>query len=1055
MRSYKLFLNYFESSKFIDTYERNKKEFLIFDVTVLAHPKFAYRKFKILAALLFFLVSNLRAQRFPNRCEQFQQGKVDVVISDSCLLDENTKNTVLDSVFADCNLALMQLEKNLIYKMSHRIKFILFNDAVSFSKYQSYHPFGNRNELDVQGNYLFYYPIFIGCNSRKIAYQIRKGTANQIIEEYLYGLNYRDKINGIQYSQIPIWMIKGFTEYFARGIEINDFQIFTQFEQLGYFKNINYIPTDAQTNFGTIVWYLFEKEKGRGFNSAFWYLIKYVNSFQGSFEYQFGQKFKVWLRSKISEIANKNKYSSIKTDFFIPIHSHKNTVLYQLNHSTLKNEQFHFLNLQESKFQRLFLIHDSKKVKLYHTKSISVENYLYLNHFEITNPSESLEKDGSQILLHFFEGHWMLSKITSNATLIHLSKFEKFGIYHKLKTIENGYSVIHEYCGKTDILLLSKKGEILKRIEVFSQNLIDYHLQNEFQYFLMSSMGSKLKSNYSYLTIHTINKIDTIYSDSNAISTIRIEDLIQESEHHLSFIKSGETQQQVVHLFNNMNGWKPKMVLSKGYFYRQMLSDDKQVIRYFFQTKNGIEQGEYPVDELIYDQDTFVQKSFSFDTAKMEPQNTQSNNRYDSSNGYFLSQYKEIIPQNKKLSTLNNLVPKKTIKYQFQQTFYATTSRIYFSNEEFDLPYLNKFPLTGTYNSIATLFLQEQIESDNKSQIFNIKGFVSLDRLRYGFKLVHDFAQNEYLHHSELMFRSRQYRTDFGDAIDNKSSQLSYKISNNFGNINFGIGLKYQLQADIALNTNERNAIVQNKYHHISGLLINFSPSKIIQFGHVSCTYLMQAELSAMSNEMGIFNLSNLHAEANLHYQNKNVRFKSNVKANHGLLNPYVVHFIGGSRGSLISSQYESTQMEAMNKFASTLIQQSGFVRGFNVGSRVGNQSLVMQNEFLMSPLSFFPSRVIESNFLKKLFFVGFLDFGTAFVGATPKDAANPFNTIFYKGNTYDLSVTAIRDGYLLGIGYGLNMDIWGYEFRLEKAYGITDNSVQNRVIHFCIGKNF
>ncbi len=1029
---------------------------LIFDEIVLELQYHTYRRHKVLAVLLLFMFSKAMAQNFSSRCELHQQGKVDVIISDSCFMDDHTKNKVLDSVFASCNLALMQLEKNLIYRMSNRIKFILFNNLLEFSKFESGHPNIQKIEFDEAGNYHFHFPIFVGCNFQKIDYQIRKGTANQMIEEYLYGLSYRDKINGIRFSQIPIWMIKGFTEYFARGIEIHDFQNFTQFEQNGFFKNINYIPTEAQTNFGSIIWYLFEKEKGRGFNSAFWYLIKYINSFQGSFEYQFGQKFKDWLRNKISEIANQSHYDHVKSEFFTPVKSGKNSILNQLKLLKSKNQNLYVLNFQLDRFQRLSVIDQIQKKRIYESIAIKIGDYLQLNQFEVTHPSDNkIDQNENMIMLHFFEGHWMLSKINAKAEIVHLVKLGRTGIYHKLKTLKNGYSMIHEDNGNIEIMIISISGQLTNRMIVKQQNLLDYLIQNDSQFYFMSSEKRKDQLKLSYLTQHTEDKIDTLFSDSNSISTIRFEDLIVESKDHLSFIKSGETQQQVVHLFKKLNQWQSKKVQSKGHFYRQELYEKEQTIRYSFQTKNGIEQGEYPVDEMIYDQDTFIKKKFSFDTSSIDSENAKSIAKYDSSNGYFLSQFKENTSHFKKPNNLHSLANSRIVKSNFEQTFYATLSRIYLSNEELDLPYLFTIPLNKTFNSIATLFLQEQIESDNKSQVFNFKGFVSFDRMRYGIKLLHQFRHNSYTHHSELIFRSRQNRSDFGDALENKSTQLNYQLSKNHNQLNFNIGLRYQLQADISLNTNERNTLLQNNYYHIGGISFGFSPLKALQFGHITCTYLMQAEFATLKNESVVSNLSRLHAEGNLHYQNKNLRFRSSLNANYSLMNQHMVYFIGGSKGSLQSNQFESSQINGMSKFPTILLQHSGFIRGFLVGSRVGNQSVVIQNEFLLSPLSFFPSRVIESNFLKKLFFVGFLDFGTAFVGTTPADVRNPYNTIFYKGNTYDLSVTAIRDPYLLGIGYGINMNIWGYEFKIEKAYGITEGSIQNRLIHFSIGKNF
>ena len=60
---------------------------------------------------------------------------------------------------------------------------------------------------------------------------------------------------------------------------------------------------------------------------------------------------------------------------------------------------------------------------------------------------------------------------------------------------------------------------------------------------------------------------------------------------------------------------------------------------------------------------------------------------------------------------------------------------------------------------------------------------------------------------------------------------------------------------------------------------------------------------------------------------------------------------------------------------------------------------------------------------------------GTAFNGLTPSDKTNPYNTIIYKQNAYNVTVTANRNPYLYAIGYGVNFMVLGYNFRVERAF--------------------
>ena len=55
----------------------------------------------------------------------------------------------------------------------------------------------------------------------------------------------------------------------------------------------------------------------------------------------------------------------------------------------------------------------------------------------------------------------------------------------------------------------------------------------------------------------------------------------------------------------------------------------------------------------------------------------------------------------------------------------------------------------------------------------------------------------------------------------------------------------------------------------------------------------------------------------------------------------------------------------------------------------------------------------------------------------------------------YQISVTAARKPYLIGIGYGLNLEIFGYDVRFEYGHGYKENQWQKPILHIGFGKNF
>jgi len=233
------------------------------------------------------------------------QGQVEIVMSNelSNRLDLNHKLT--DSIFAIAQNTILELEKNLLYKMSDKVHVILFVKLGDYQNYQNTHYSGNfENTVAEKEDIGIYFPVFLMGNITDIKIQLRYGIAKQFLDEYLFGLTLREKSDNAYAERIPDWMIYGFVNYFASSIQVMDFQKFELYNNLGKFKNINNIPKAEQHIFGTVLWYLFEKEKGKKFNSAFWNLIRSANSFDNSFGYYFGISFKDWLKERTKEIEN-------------------------------------------------------------------------------------------------------------------------------------------------------------------------------------------------------------------------------------------------------------------------------------------------------------------------------------------------------------------------------------------------------------------------------------------------------------------------------------------------------------------------------------------------------------------------------------------------------------------------------------------------------------------------------------------------------------------------------------------------------------------------------
>ena len=949
---------------------------------------------------------------------------------------------------------ISQLEKNLIYKTSNRIKFIVFdqlNEFESYQKEQGLSDFQMVNFKPIQ----VYYPIFIGVSRQKIEYQLRKGAASQFIGEYLFGLSYREQSEGITHSPIPPWIIKGFVSYFAGGIEVFDFQQFVLNNRKGYFKNINFIPEHAQANFGCIIWYLFEKEKGRGFNSAFWYLIKYVNSFQESFEYQFGLTFKKWLKSKISEIEKRNRLEILKSDYQKNIPQYDNFRLIQSLSFGENQSSDVFINLATPHKQILLLDNRKSLLKLHETQCLSQDFKTNFNQFEIVGYSIENSTNPTVVLLHFFEGHWLLTQIQSNGIPIKSIDLGEIGGFRNLKSVGNSFMLLHDINGVTQIVSVDFQKNFKTVYESKNYHLFDFQKDNQSIYTLFSEVSLN-HVKYSFVVRNWENgKKDTVYRDSHSLAEVRFDNFIIENQNHFSFIKSGEHQQQIVHLFQKNGMWNVQKLETKGYFFQQKETMKENGIFTAFQSTTGVQITQFAKDEMIFAQDTFIKQLFSFDTIRLTNNILKPDSIINISNGIFLSHLKFIPSRDKSKRIRNHLFFQTPIKSTFSQAFYTTLSKLYIGNDDLDIPYRSNMPLNSTFNSLATIFFKQTIESNDKKHRFYSNAFSSIDRNRYGIQFRYTYFKLGKMIAWEIGHRSRQYKLEFGDLFDNKVTKFATSLSTNYHLIGTSVKVSYQIQTDITLNTNEVATTRENRHLQIGEMSFSLFPKKSIEMGNLSAYGTCGIHLASGYKTDTFVNFSRLSANANLKYTGRFFEIKSKFNAVYSLFNANIIQYIGGSKGSLLSNQFDLNPMNQVLSRPRFLIENGGNIRGFPVGSRIGSNSLVIQSELLISPLNLFPSRVIESTFWKKLFLVGFLDFGTAFLGSLPSDKENPYNTKMYQNNSYTISVNAERDAYLLGIGYGVNLSIWGYEIRIERAFGFNENELQNRMIHVSLGKNF
>jgi hypothetical protein len=974
------------------------------------------------------------------------QGQVEIVMSHdlSNRLELNHKFT--DSIFAIAQNTTLELEKNLLYKMSDKVHLILFDQLGEYQNYQRNHFTGNFvNTFSEKEAFGIYFPVFLLGNISDIKIQLRYGIAKQFIDEYLFGLSLREKSDNAYSQRVPDWMVYGFVNYFANSIQVIDFQKFEIYNNLGKFSNINNIPKAEQHIFGTVLWYLFEKEKGKNFNSAFWNLIRSANSFENSFGYYFGISFKNWLKERTKEIENFKSKRTLNYDYRITRSKKSDGIITMLLSENLSSSQM--IRIEYPLHEKILLKKDDNY------KTIAENNFLGLYPSIQLNQTSFYNDNKIKALLYFSNDEWHFKSLKT------INNLGKFGIFRSLKLLNDSFYAIFEDIGKSYLVNLSK---------ITVPVLLNAHDQNKIEDYLINSDLSMVLSTVEYS--NRFNKFKsqvlfirngvtkTIYSDDDVYFPVSIKNFIQESHNRISFIRSSESNQKLIYIENKNNTWNVKALDTKGLFYSQTISNNKKSIFEIYYNNKYFYVNELGLGEDFVLSDTFKPKSYSFDTLKKVAIENKPK-LMDSSYGYFLSNFK-ISPNRKRThySKIENIKP--PILSNYENWFYATNVNFQLSNEEMNLPYSIDVPIKSLFNSFYTLYLNGKLASSNNKHKIDFTAFTNPNRRRIGLSFLHAYLLNSTLTSStEFNYRLREYITENNLSSNrNRTFLIHHNITKKYPFFSLSTGGSYQFQQIIYLNNNPGLSEFQNKNQHFVGFQFcaNIDSKQILNRNsnfHFQTIAIYVPQITLNINE--IKNSSYLKLNGLVAYEATYFKLRSALNAKYAIGESYILNFIGGSKGWINENQYNGNQIQLINRNDFFQIQSAGFIRGFYAGDRIGSSSICSQTELTICPIQILPMGLVESRFFKTLTLVAFCDIGTAFIGKTPKEATNFFNTYIFSNPNYQISITAARNPYLIGLGYGLNVEIFGYDVRFEYGYGYKENTWQKPILHVGFGKNF
>lgn len=995
-------------------------------------------KYYRFVVLVFIISSNLLHSKND---VIISKGRIEILISDHDFTYLKQHTELRDSLFSCANGALTELELHLSYKLSEPIRLAIFSSISEFKIHQQF------KSSKFMG-------ILLCGNVADINYQIRYNVASHFIEEYLMGLSVRERLERIKADRIPNWLKKGFIQYFAQGITYRDFELFRIWSKEGHFRNINFIPENEQEIFGSVIWYLFEKEKGRSIDGAFWMLIKNANSFEKSFTYQFDLRFNHWLKSKFEEINEQNQ-SKVQSDYAFAITSKNLTSIQVLQQRNSNNLNLYSLISNSENSELIGLGGLNHKIE----KMGKFNNVCFNQNLVFTEPTFELK--GSEKTV-FYKMSWEhhVWKLFSDSQVIYIPN-EQNGIWKLIYSTSEELILSHEIYDFTDIYTFSINDKNQSKVfRINRDKLTGWTQSDSIIYYLGTSSCWNHLSKQSYVAKATNNnspKQLKIWESTDSRWLTDLYDIVIESNIHLSFVKSKETKSELIHLFKTQDQSFTKIATSiKGDFYGQLKlnPDSKRQAEYYF-TGRHLKVNLNFSDEVILNSDSVIIKQYTFDSTQADIPPIKRVGSY-LKESLFLSDFERE-------STINTLkhspiIQKDDYKLtKYKNWFYAKNSIFYLSNKDIDLGYSRLIPTTALYNSPLTLFYTGNFYNNQGKEKLLLELFSNFNRRRIGFSAIYTADHARWNQSLTLMYRQRQYKAISTLNEREQTFQIShcYELKNkSYPLLTPFVVSRGQWISDVSMNylpEISSDAISRSLLFEVEmGVRLNFK-----QWKYSPSFFQSNNELIFQNGTFSGQYISGLLFRSETKFKTRHFDFFNRFNGKYSITDANHLFILGGTKGWINANANTNIISENLESIYTGLVYSGGFVRGTRFGSRMGNSFISSQSEIHYKPLKLVKSYILGSSFWKQLTLFGFFDFATGFVGRNTRHYHNPYNTVVLDFPNYTIKAGANRNPWISSYGFGAQLRALGTDFRLEFPQSTVGDESPKSSILISLGKNF
>ena len=948
----------------------------------------------------------------------------------------------VDSLFRIAELNYHELEGLLGYKSSLQFTATIYNDINDYHEALKVNAVWlERISGTVNYSQEYNYPIYANCNYDQIRSQFIYSLSHFVFHEFLLGISVRQKLSQTGSHSIPNWFLQGLGAYLASGWNANSADEYAFYECKGGFKSPNQIvPMGAQV-YGKKIWRDLFQTYGKSVVSTMMFVLKYTGNAESAFEYVTGKSFDAWDKERLSG-QNQPLGTPINTEIDLPLRYRSIPIKKIVKH----NEKLAIQWFSPGLFK--VSMYNSISKKLYDVISYEYPVLLdELNFQPIQLVGFLVKENSSQSLPHSAVDLLSMEFVVDrHRTLVFIDSAGK-----RRNSVALGEIKIERL--------------LMERLDIARQ-------QNDSIYYAIDIMKIE-KDRWVMLFNQLIgNATKTLRVDTLTEKPI-VRGLVIEGQGQLSYVQSeGEVWRLRFYHFKDNSDYRWQSEVKNSFYTQSSLGGLENIIESSFGGSLSSVRLLDPAKETVRELELLAKNDSINNQKKKEVPNKISSNLEEVDSLHSSWEYLVAFPKRTWTSSINSEKTKyysgKYDSSKGRNSFYLSQGGLYFGNADYPLPYLNEIKQYLLYNQPITPEMRFYLidKNHNYRMSFGILSNLALNRL--GLRMQQTIKWGKYQIEQQLLTRSRTFYLNEMSLKKNATNFFSVSIRRNWIS-NFGLSSGIQIMDDIYFDkiVNPGFSSFKNYRFKTAGLVFGLdwnnrqramrlenswliSLKSSIKINQVSTAKVIPNRVYVNGNSMGTSYL--FHLNLNIDKQLvRGVYFKSNIMANKSAGNALTLFWVGGSEGWISRDMWQNDISTEYSNTKYLYRANGGFVRGFLSGERIGTGSLSIQNEILTQPFKQFGQKIIKQHFYESLTLYGFLDIGTAFIGNSPANPMNPFNTVVVTTPNYWMSITSKRNPYLVGTGLGVSANVLRTPIRYELAFGLKEGKLMPPIQQVCM----